>query len=96
MTKKENKNRGNIEIYNLENGDAQISVLLEDETVWLTISQMSELFGKAKSTVNEHILNIFEEEELNENECLRKIGNSDYSTKPTNFYNLDIIISDDG
>ncbi|MFT4244450.1 MAG: RhuM family protein [Candidatus Woesearchaeota archaeon] len=86
-------NNGSIEIYNLENGDAQISVLLEDETVWLTISQMSELFGKAKSTINEHILNIFKEKELNEQECLRKIGNSDYSTKPTNFYNLDVIIS---
>lgn len=89
----EKLNTGNIEIYNSENGDAQISVLLEDETVWLTISQMSELFGKAKSTINEHILNIFNEEELNENDCLRKIGNSDYSTKPTNFYSLDVIIS---
>ena len=74
-------NNGSIEIYNLENGEAQISVLLEDETVWLTISQMSELFGKAKSTINEHILNIFDEQELNEQECLRKIGNSDYSTE---------------
>lgn len=54
---------------------------------------MSLLFGKAKSTINEHIKNIFEEGELIEELVMRKFGNSEFSTKPTNFYNLDIIIS---
>jgi hypothetical protein len=54
---------------------------------------MSELFGKSRSTVNEHILNIYEESELTEANTLRKIGISDFSTKPTNYYNLDVIIS---
>jgi hypothetical protein len=66
---------------------------LEDETVWLTIDQMAELFQKSRSTVNEHILNIYGENELESQTSMRKIGNSDFSTKPTNYYNLDVIIS---
>lgn len=82
-----------IVIYKSEDGNIKVDVLLEDETVWLTIDQMSTLFGKSRSTINEHILNIYAEEELSETDTLRKIGNSDFSTKPTNFYNLDVIIS---
>ena len=54
---------------------------------------MAELFDKAKSTINEHIKNIYEEKELEELNTLRKFGNSEFSTKPTNYYNLDMIIS---
>lgn len=54
---------------------------------------MSSLFGKARSTINEHILNVYAEEELEESETKKKVGNSDFSTKPTNYYNLDVIIS---
>jgi len=54
---------------------------------------MSRLFNKAKSTINEHIKNIFAEGELVENEVMKKFGNSEFSTKPTNYYNLDVIIS---
>lgn len=54
---------------------------------------MAELFQKSRSTVNEHILNIYAENELAESLSMRKIGNSDFSTKPTNYYNLDVIIS---
>ncbi len=54
---------------------------------------MAELFQKSRSTVNEHILNIYEEQELDNEQSMRKIRNSDFSTKPTNFYNLDVIIS---
>jgi len=54
---------------------------------------MSELFQKSRSTINEHILNIFSEGELERDTSVRKIGNSDFSTKPINFYNLDVIIS---
>lgn len=66
---------------------------LEDETVWLTIDQMAELFQKSRSTINEHILHIFDEQEIDIQVSIRKIGNSDFSTKPTNYYNLDVIIS---
>ena len=83
----------NIVLYQSEDGKAVIDVLFQDETVWLPIEQMSTLFGKSRSTINEHILHIYEEGELLENETMRKIGISDFSTKPTNFYNLDVIIS---
>ena len=61
--------------------------------MWLTQNQMAELFGKAKSTVNEHIKNIYKEGELIEKETMTKFGNSEFSDKPTNYYNLDMIIS---
>lgn len=66
---------------------------MDGETVWLTQDQMAELFEKSKSTINEHIQNIYIEKELNEAETMRKFGNSEFSTKPTNYYNLDVIIS---
>ena len=82
-----------ILIYQSEDGTIKVDVLFQDETVWLTIDNMCLLFGKARSTINEHILNVFSEGELEEERSVRKIGNSDFSTKPTNFYNLDVIIS---
>lgn len=87
------ESQGEVIFYNTDDGLTHIEVKVEDETVWLTIDQMSELFGKARSTINEHILNIFSEGELLKSESVKKIGNSDFSTKPTNYYNLDVIIS---
>jgi hypothetical protein len=84
---------GEILLYQNQEGNIKIDVRLENETVWLTIEQMALLFGKAKSTINEHILNVYSENELVEETSIRKIGISDFSTKPTNFYNLDVIIS---
>lgn len=86
-------NNSNLLIYQTEDGKTKIETRLENETVWLSIDQMAELFQKSRSTVNEHILNIYSEEELDKELTMRKIGNSDFSTKPTNFYNLDVIIS---
>lgn len=82
-----------IIIFKTTDEKISVDVIMEDETVWLTIEQMSLLFAKSKSTINEHILNIYKEGELVENDTLRKIGISDFSTKPTNYYNLDVIIS---
>lgn len=82
-----------ILIYKTEDGKIKIETHFENETVWLNIDQIAELFQKSRSTVNEHILNIYKEGELEEDETKRKIGISDFSTKPTNFYNLDVIIS---
>lgn len=81
------------EIIIFENQEVKLEVNMKDETVWLTQAQMSTLFGKAKSTINEHIKNIYKEKELNEFDTERKFGNSEFSDKPTNFYNLDMIIS---
>lgn len=89
----EDKINNEIVIYEGDNGAPRIEVRLENETVWLTIDQMAELFDKSRSTINEHILNIYAENELSETESMRKVGNSDFSTKPTNYYNLDVIIS---
>lgn len=86
-------NTGEIVLYQNQDGNIKIDVRLEQDTVWLTQEQMALLFGKSKSTINEHILNIYADNELIENESIRKIGISDFSTKPTNHYNLDVIIS---
>ncbi|MDR0603618.1 MAG: virulence RhuM family protein [Bacteroidales bacterium] len=77
-------------------GLENFQVRIDEDTVWLTIEQMCALFDKSRATINEHILNIFKENELEKEDAVRKIGNSDFShsvTKPTNYYNLDVIIS---
>lgn len=82
-----------IIIYTTDDGLTKLNVQLENETVWLTIDQMSDLFNRSRSTINDHILNVYKEGELLKEETMRKIGISDFSTKPTNHYNLDVIIS---
>lgn len=86
-------NKNQIIIFKTDDEKVSVDVLFDEETVWLTIDDMVKLFDKSRSTINEHILNIFAEGELVESESMRKIGISDFSTKPTNFYNLDVIIS---
>ena len=86
-------NTGEILIYQNQEGNIKIDVRLEEETVWLTQDQMAVLFGKAKSTINEHIKNIFEEGELNEATSLHKFGISEFQQKTPNYYNLDVVIS---
>ncbi len=86
-------NTGEILIYQSNQGDIKIDVLLENETVWLTQEQMATLFGKAKSTINEHIKNIYAEGELEESGSVQKFGNSEFQQKAPNYYNLDVIIS---
>ena len=81
------------EIILFENQGVKLEVNLKDVTVWLTQEQMAKLFGKAKSTINEHIKNVYKEGELIENETMTKFGNSEFADKPTNYYNLDMIIS---
>jgi len=82
-----------IIIYTASDGTTKLQVQLEDETVWLTQEQMAMLFGKAKSTINEHIKNIYAEEELEESLTLKKFGISEFQQKAPNYYNLDVIIS---
>lgn len=87
------KRKSDLLIYTTEDGITKVNVTFDDDTVWLTQDQMAELFQKAKSTINEHIRNVYEEGELQKELTMRKFGNSEFSTKPTNYYNLDVIIS---
>ena len=82
-----------ILLYSDENGKEFVNVVFMDETFWLTQVGMAELFDSSKSNISEHLSHIFEEEELDKGSCMRKFGNSEFSTKPTNFYNLDAIIA---
>lgn len=85
----------NILIYQNKEGSIKIDVRLEDETVWLTQSQMGILFGKDKRTISEHIGNIFKEGELDESSVVRnfRITAADGKKYDTNHYSLDVIIS---
>lgn len=80
-------------LYKAENRKIKVDVLIQNETVWLTQEQMAELFGKSRSTINEHIKNIYAEKELEEFNTMNKFGISEFAKKPTHFYNLDVIIS---
>ena len=64
--------KNEIVIYKSQDGTIKVDVLFTDETVWLTPSQIGTLFGKSKSTISEHIKNIFEEGKLNEDVVVRK------------------------
>lgn len=94
-------NNSDIIIYQNPDGKIKIDVRLEQETVWLTQDQMATLFGKAKSTINEHIKNVFAEGELDEKVVVRKFrittqhGAIAGKTQEVevNGYNLDLIIS---
>lgn len=87
--------KGEILIYQNQEGNIKIDVRLEDETVWLTQTQLCELFQKSKATISEHIKNVFEEGELFKSSVVRKFRTtaSDGKNYETNFYNLDVIIS---
>ncbi|MGW8121639.1 virulence RhuM family protein [Roseivirga echinicomitans] len=84
-----------ILIYQNQDGNIKIDVRLENETVWLTQTQMGLLFDKDKRTISEHIGNIFSDGELDENSVVRKFRTTaaDGKNYATNHYNLDVIIS---
>ena len=87
-------NKGTVAIFKSKDGPI-LDVQLGIDTVWLTQKQMANLFDKDIRTVNEHIKNIFSENELKEKSVIRKfrITATDDKTYATNFYNLDVIIS---
>ena len=79
----------------------KVDVLFQDETVWLTQEQMAQLFGKGRTTITEHIGNIFKEGELKEEKVCRKFRHTTQhgaiegllQTQEVKYYNLDVIIS---
>ena len=95
------RSRGEIILYKTKDCDISIDVLIENETIWLTQSQMGVLFEKGRNTINEHIKNVFSEGELDEKVVCRKfrhttqhgamIGKTQVAS--TKIYNLDVIIS---
>ncbi|MDZ7344739.1 MAG: virulence RhuM family protein [candidate division KSB1 bacterium] len=92
------ENTSEILLYRTEDGRTEIQVTLQDETVWLSQAQMAELFQKDVRTINEHIKNIYEEDELQKEPTIRKfrIVQTEKKRKVTrtiDFYNLDVIIS---
>ncbi len=95
-------NNSEMLIYQAPDGTIKIDVRLEDETVWLSQEHMAQLFGKSKKTISEHIRNIFEEGELDEQVVVRKFRittrhgaiEGKTQSQEVNFYSLDVIISD--
>jgi hypothetical protein len=84
-----------IIIYQTQDGETNIEVHLEDETVWLTQAQMVELFHSSKANISEHIRNVFIEGELDEDSVVRNFRTTatDGKNYNTKHYNLDVIIS---
>jgi hypothetical protein len=87
------ENHSDFILFKTEDEKISVDVRFEDETVWLTQEQMALLFGKAKSTINEHIQNVFNEGELDATLCTQKFGISEFQQKAPNYSNLDVIIS---
>ena len=93
--------KNQIEIYQAQDGSTQIDVQLEEETVWLTQAQMAVLFDKGRTTITEHISNVFKEGELIEEMVCRDFRHTTQhgaikgktQSKNVKFYNLDVIIS---
>ncbi len=86
-------NNSQIVIYTSSDGKVNLDVQIDADTVWLTQQQIAQLYGKAVSTINEHIKNILEEEELKEDVCVKKFGISEFQQKTPFYYNLSMIIS---
>ena len=91
-------NHGDMLIYQTEDGLTKIDVNMQNETVWLSLDQMADLFQRDKSTISRHIKNIFDEGELDRNSTVAKFatvqneGNRQVE-RAIDYYNLDVIIS---
>lgn len=91
-------NQNPIEIYQAQDGTTQVEVRFENDTVWLSQAQMAMLFGKDISTINEHVINIFDEEELEKESTIRKFRivrqeGKRQVNREIEHYDLDMIIS---
>lgn len=94
----DNEKKGQIILFQTEDGQTKLEVQLQNETVWLTIDQMAELFQRNKSTISRHIKKIYEDGELNSNSTVAffaTVQNEGDRTveRSIQFYNLDMIIS---
>ena len=89
------ENKTELIIYQTEDGQTKIHVHMENETVWLSLDQMAELFQRDKSTISRHIKNIFDEGELTRDSVVANFATTatDGKTYHVDYYNLDVIIS---
>ena len=96
-----NDSKGNLLLYQTEDGQTKIEVTLANDTVWLTADQMAELFQRNKSTISRHIKNVFESGELKPDMLVAFFATTTQhgaikgktQTHTTAYYNLDMIIS---
>lgn len=88
-------NTSEIIIYQTEDGITQVNVVFDNDTVWLSLDQLSELFQRSKSTISRHLKNIFDEKELLRSSVVAKFATTatDNKTYQVDYYNLDAIIS---
>jgi hypothetical protein len=97
MAKKKTAAEGFNEIllYTTPNGKVKVEIYLQNETIWLTQQKIADLFGVDRTVVTKHLKNIFETNELDANSVSAKNAHTaaDGKTYPTQFYNLDAIIS---
>ncbi len=87
--------KGQFLLYQTPDGDSQIEVKLQNDTVWLSLDQMAELFQRNKSTISRHIKNVLEDGELEEKSVVAFFATTaaDSKTYSVAYYNLDMIIS---
>lgn len=88
-------NKNNIIIYTSSDNQTEISVKMENDTLWLTLNQIAEFFGRDKSVISRHFRNIFSSEELVQEQVVAKNATTgtDGKTYQVEYYNLDAIIS---
>ena len=84
-----------IEIYQADDGQTQLQVQLDQETVWLTLNQMADLFSRDKSVISRHLHNVFREGELARDSVVAKFASTaaDGKIYQVEYFNLDVIIS---
>ena len=92
------ENKGELIIYQTEDGLTKIDVRMDNDTVWLSLEQMAELFQRDKSTISRHIKNVFQEGELTEDATVANFATVQSEgdrqvTRNITYYNLDVIIS---
>ena len=92
MSESNIENRGEIIIYRAEDNTVQLDVRMENETVWLSTSQMAALFNKEESNIRRHILNVFRDEEVSRDNNVHFLHVNGVK-KPVPYYSLDVVLS---
>lgn len=95
MAGEEKVEKSNILMYTTEDGVTKVEVTFDNDTVWLSLDQIADLFQRNKSTISRHIKNIFLEGELSRNSVVANFATTaaDGQTYQVDYYNLDVIIS---
>jgi len=84
------ENKSNVVVYN--DGELEVKISVNDETIWLTQAQICNIFEKDQSVIIRHINNIFKDKEVDEKNNMQKMHIA-FSNKPVSFYSLDIVLA---